>query len=319
MSVLDSDQVVRLSETLINTGKHQPGTPVDLPERELLSLCTASKAILLRQPILLALQPPLTICGDIHGQFRDLVRIFEEWDYPPATNYLFLGDYVDRGPQSIETISLLLLLKVAHPESIFLLRGNHECSYINREFGFYDECLSRYSKRLWEGFRDVFNCLPVAAIVDDRIFCVHGGISPGLLDLDEIRRLERPLEVPEDGLLCDMLWSDPDPSVDQWEANDRGTSYVFGAAPLQRFRERFAFDLVCRAHQAVLGGYDFPFPNDQAIVTLFSAPNYCSEYQNKGAVLQIDEELYCAFRVLEPSVLCSKPNTENLKALTSLR
>jgi serine/threonine-protein phosphatase PP1 catalytic subunit len=296
----DSNQTLPHIEQLIKTGRRPAGTPTDLTEREMVAISTAAKTVLLRQPILLAVQPPITICGDIHGQFHDLVRIFDQWGFPPDTNYLFLGDYVDRGSQSIETISLLLLLKIAYPENIFLLRGNHECSYINRQFGFYEECVSRYSKKLWEGFCEVFNCLPIAAIVDDRIFCVHGGISPGLLDLDDIRRIERPAEVPEEGLLCDILWSDPDPSVDQWEESDRGTSYVFGLLPVRKFRERFDFDLICRAHQAVMEGYDFPFSQDEGIITLFSAPNYSSEFPNKGAVLQVSEELCCEFKSLEP-------------------
>jgi serine/threonine-protein phosphatase PP1 catalytic subunit len=121
-----------------------------------------------------------------------------------------------------------------------------------------------------------------------------------MTDLDEIRKIERPLEVPEDGLLCDMLWSDPDPDVDDWDANDRGTSYVFGVNPVRRFLDRFQYDLICRAHQAVLPGYDFPFEDDQGLVTIFSAPNYCYEYQNKGAMLQVDENLLCAFTTLDP-------------------
>jgi serine/threonine-protein phosphatase PP1 catalytic subunit len=108
------------------------------------------------------------------------------------------------------------------------------------------------------------------------------------------------MEVPEDGLLCDMLWADPDVDVEQWEPNDRGTSYTFGPGPLRRFLDRFKFDLVCRAHQAVLGGYEFPFQDEQGILTLFSAPNYCNEYGNKGAVLQVDMNLTCAFKVLKP-------------------
>jgi serine/threonine-protein phosphatase PP1 catalytic subunit len=157
-----------------------------------------------------------------------------------------------------------------------------------------------YNEGIWEIFSDVFNCMPIAAIIDDKIFCVHGGISPSLLNLDDLRNFKRPVEVPEDGLLCDMLWSDPDGDVEQWEPNDRGASYVFGQKPLRRFLKRFEFDLVCRGHQAVMNGWDFPFGDDHGIVTVFSAPNYCNEYGNKGAVLQVDENLYCAFKVLEP-------------------
>ena len=291
------DQIIR---KLVSIRTEHPGTPSAITRSEIEMLCDRVRVIFDEQPILLELQPPLTICGDTHGQFHDLLRIFEACKYPPHTNYLFLGDYVDRGCQSIETICLLFAFKIRYPENFFLLRGNHECAYINSVFGFAEECKSRFGTSIWEKFCDVFKYLPIAAIVEDKIFCVHGGISPALLSLDDIRAIERPIEVPDEGLLCDMLWADPDPDVEQWDENDRGTSYVFGVAPLNRFLDRFKFDLICRAHQAVMGGYEFPFPNNQGIVTLFSAPNYCYEYMNKGAVLQVDEALCCAFKVLEP-------------------
>jgi serine/threonine-protein phosphatase PP1 catalytic subunit len=276
------------------------GTPARLSRTQIVYLCQKVRQIYLSQPVLLELQPPLTICGDTHGQYQDLLRLFDVCKFPPRTNYLFLGDYVDRGGQSIETICLLFAFKISYPENFFMLRGNHECSYINRQFGFYDECIASYDVSLWRMFCDVFSCLPVAAVIDDKIFCVHGGISPSLTDLDQIRNIERPLEIPEDGLLCDLLWADPDPEAEDWDVNDRGTSYVFGASVLDDFLRRFGFDLVCRAHQAVMDGYDFPFEKCQGIVTVFSVPNYCYEFQNKGAVLQVAESLACSFIVLDP-------------------
>jgi serine/threonine-protein phosphatase PP1 catalytic subunit len=270
-----------------------------LSKMQILWLCQKVRPLFLSQPMLLELQPPITICGDIHGQYQDLLRFFLKCKYPPRTTYLFLGDYVDRGPQSIETVCLMFALKISFPDNFYMLRGNHECSYINRQFGFYDECMEHYDVNVWHIFSDVFNCLPVAAVVDEKIFCVHGGISPELTDLSQIKNIERPLEVPEEGLLCDLLWADPDPTVEDWGANERGTSYVFGSQALGNFLKRFEFDLVCRAHQAVTGGYEFPFEGDAGIVTLFSAPNYCG-WDNKGAVLHVDDDLFCSFTVLEP-------------------
>ena len=148
--------------------------------------------------------------------------------FPPASNYLFLGDYVDRARQSVETIGLLLAYKVRFPASFFLLRGNHECASLNRIYGFFDECKRRYSVKLWRVFGDCFNCMPVAAVVGDRILCMHGGLSPELESLEQIRDLHRPTEVPEDGLLADLLWSDPEPRVHGWGYNSRGVSYTFG-------------------------------------------------------------------------------------------
>merc|ERR1712032_287687 len=135
------------------------------------------------QSALLELEAPIKICGDVHGQFQDLLRLFEYGGLPPESNYLFLGDYVDRGKQSIETISLLLAYKVKYPCNMFLLRGNHETATITRMYGFYDECKRRYNTKVWKRFIDAFNCLPVCALVQEKILCMHGGISPDLTNL----------------------------------------------------------------------------------------------------------------------------------------
>jgi serine/threonine-protein phosphatase PP1 catalytic subunit len=193
----------------------------------------------------------LRVSGDIHGQYSDLLRLFEYGGFPPEANYLFLGDYVDRGKQSLETICLLLAYKIKYPENFFLLRGNHECASINRIYGFYDECKRRFNVRLWKSFTDSFNCLPVAALIDDKILCMHGGLSPDLTNLDQIRNLPRPTAVPDTGLLCDLLWSDPGRDVKGWGMNDRGVSYTFGPDKVQEFLTKHDLDLVCRAHQVV--------------------------------------------------------------------
>ncbi|EWM27334.1 serine threonine protein [Nannochloropsis gaditana] len=172
---------------------------VTLTEDEVKMLCQRSREIFLTQPILIEVEAPVKICGDLHGQYYDLLRLFEYGGYPPESNYLFLGDYVDRGKQSLETICLLLAYKIMYPENFFILRGNHECASVNRIYGFYDECKRRYNIKLWKTFTDCFNCLPVAAIVDGKIFCMHGGLSPELHHMDQIRRLPRPTDVPDTG------------------------------------------------------------------------------------------------------------------------
>jgi serine/threonine-protein phosphatase PP1 catalytic subunit len=192
---------------------------------------------------------PICHVGDIHGQFVDLLRLFELGGYPPTSTYLFLGDYVDRGKQSLETICLLLAYKVKYPDKVFLLRGNHEDAKINRVYGFYDECKRRFNVRLWKIFCDCFNCLPMAALIDDKIFCMHGGLSPELNSLDQINDIERPMEIPDYGLLCDLLWSDPSSDIPGWGESDRGVSCTFGADKVVEFLEKNDLDLICRAHQ----------------------------------------------------------------------
>ena len=209
--------------------------------------------------------------GDIHGQFTDLLRLSELCGYPPHTNYLFLGDYVDRGKQSLETILLLLCYKIKYPKNFFLLRGNHECANVTRVYGFYDECKRRASVRMWKGFIDTFNCLPIAAVVADKIFCVHGGLSPRLSHVNDILAIERPIEVPDYGMLNDLLWSDPDDTPDDWRPNDRGISCQFRKGPIKSFLQTHNLDLICRAYAVVEDGYEFF--NDRTLVTVFSAPN----------------------------------------------
>jgi serine/threonine-protein phosphatase PP1 catalytic subunit len=281
------------------SARGRPGTFINLPVGVVTKLVLKARAIFLEQPPLLELEAPIKICGDIHGQYYDLLRMFENCGFPPDSNYLFLGDYVDRGKQSLETICLLLAYKVKYPENFFLLRGNHECASINRIYGFFDECKRRYNVKLWRTFADCFNCMPVAAVIDDKIFCVHGGLSPEHNSMDQIRQIKRPTDIPDEGILCDLLWSDPDRDVSGWGENDRGVSYIFGADAVTKFLDKHDLDLVCRAHQVVEDGYEF-FAKRQ-LVTIFTAPNYCDTFDNAAAVMAVDESLMCSFQVLRPS------------------
>lgn len=265
---------------------------------EIQIICATAREIFLNQPSLLELSPPVKVVGDVHGQYGDLIRVFTKCGFPPSTNYLFLGDYVDRGKQSLETILLLLCYKIKYPENFFLLRGNHECANVTRVYGFYDECKRRCNIKTWKVFVDTFNTLPIAAIVAGKIFCVHGGLSPVLSSMDEIRNIARPTDVPDFGLLNDLLWSDPADTQNEWEDNERGVSYVFSKVAINKFLSKFGFDLVCRAHMVVEDGYEFF--NDRTLVTVFSAPNYCGEFDNWGAVMSVSEELLCSFELLDP-------------------
>lgn len=292
----DIDSIV---DRLLEVRGSRPGKQVTLAEHEIRYLCTKAREIFIQQPILLELEAPIKICGDIHGQYYDLLRLFEYGGFPPEANYLFLGDYVDRGKQSLETICLLLAYKIKYPENFFILRGNHECASINRIYGFYDECKRRYNIKLWKTFTDCFNCLPIAAIIDEKIFTMHGGLSPDLNSMEQIRRVMRPTDIPDVGLLCDLLWSDPDKDITGWSENDRGVSFTFGPDVVLRFLQKHDMDLICRAHQVVEDGYEF-FSKRQ-LVTLFSAPNYCGEFDNAGAMMLVDESLLCSFQILKPA------------------
>jgi len=285
--------------SLLQVRSARPGKEVVLPERQITLLCHAARDIFIQQPILLELEAPIKIVGDVHGQYYDLLRLFEYGGFPPEANYLFLGDYVDRGKQSLETVCLLLAYKVKFPENFFLLRGNHECASINRIYGFYDECKRRYSIKLWKTFTECFNTLPVSAVVDEKILCMHGGLSPELKSFEQVRRIMRPTDVPDSGLLCDLLWSDPDKDISGWGENDRGVSYTFGADVVTKFLNKHDLDLICRAHQVVEDGYEF-FARRQ-LVTLFSAPNYCGEFDNAGAMMSVDDTLMCSFQILKPA------------------
>lgn len=292
---VDVDNII---DRLLEVRGSKPGQQVDLEEHEIRYLCSKARSIFIKQPILLELEAPIKICGDIHGQYYDLLRLFEYGGFPPESNYLFLGDYVDRGKQSLETILLLLCYKIKYPENFFLLRGNHECANVTRVYGFYDECKRRCNIKIWKHFIDTFNTLPLAAIVTGKIFCVHGGLSPVLNSMDEIRHVSRPTDVPDFGLVNDLLWSDPTDSPNEWEDNERGVSYCYNKVAINKFLNKFGFDLVCRAHMVVEDGYEFF--NDRSLVTVFSAPNYCGEFDNWGAVMTVSEGLLCSFELLDP-------------------
>ena len=183
-------------------------------------------------------------------------------------------------------------------EIISLIYSNVICIH-SLKFFLFETGKRRYNIKLWKTFTDCFNCLPVAAIVDEKIFCCHGGLSPDLHSMEQIRRIQRPTDVPDQGLLCDLLWSDPDKDVMGWGENDRGVSYTFGADVVSKFLHKHDLDLICRAHQVVEDGYEF-FAKRQ-LVTLFSAPNYCGEFDNAGAMMSVDDTLMCSFQILKPA------------------
>lgn len=239
----------------------------------------------------------MKVCGDIHGQFYDLQELFKIGGDCPETNYLFLGDFVDRGFYSVETFLLLLALKVRYPDRITLIRGNHESRQITQVYGFYDECLRKFgSVNVWRYCTEIFDYLSLSAVIEDRVFCVHGGLSPSITNLDQIREIDRKQEVPHDGSMCDLLWSDPD-DIEGWHLSNRGAGYLFGADAVQKWNRANGIDLVARAHQLVMEGYKYMF--NESLVTVWSAPNYCYRCGNVAAILELDEDLKRSFKIFE--------------------
>ncbi len=351
-----------------------------IPEAQVRELCYKARELLIEEGNVVGVDAPVTICGDIHGQFHDLMELFRVGGDVPDTNYLFMGDFVDRGFYSLESFLLLLCLKVRYPDRITLIRGNHESRQITTVYGFYDECIRKYgSANVWRYCCEVFDYLALGALVmgasseldptstsmtdtqttmpaDDEdieieilnsngevlnrfprnrnrvpaesnegltasptaspkpgtpaktgpagtgasgdsggskdngggaVLCVHGGLSPLVDSVDKIRLLDRKQEVPHEGAMCDLLWSDPD-EIDGWGLSPRGAGFLFGADIVKHFNHRNDLSLIARAHQLVMEGFKEMF--DSSIVTVWSAPNYCYRCGNVAAILELGED-----------------------------
>ncbi|WVQ82126.1 hypothetical protein IAT38_004254 [Cryptococcus sp. DSM 104549] len=188
-----------------------------LGEALIREICEKTKEVLMRESNVVHVSSPVTVVGDIHGQFHDLIEIFRIGGSAPNTNYLFLGDYVDRGLHSVETISLLTCLKLRYPERIQLIRGNHESRAVTQTYGFYLECTRKYgSPNVWQYFTDMFDFLTLSVVIDNAIFCVHGGLSPSIHQIDQIKIIDRFREIPHEGPMADLVWSDPDPEKEDF-------------------------------------------------------------------------------------------------------
>lgn len=355
-----------------------------IPESQVRELCYKARELLIEEGNVVSVDAPVTICGDIHGQFHDLMELFRVGGDVPDTNYLFMGDFVDRGFYSLESFLLLLCLKVRYPDRITLIRGNHESRQITTVYGFYDECIRKYgSANVWRYCCEVFDYLALGAIVlgasselepssntalssmpiddseletevlnsrgevtmityrarqrsssdastDSRnispprdisaapgqaaapsrsgapgtgasgdgngsattsrtgaVLCVHGGLSPLIDSVDKIRLIDRKQEVPHEGAMCDLLWSDPD-EIEGWGLSPRGAGFLFGGDIVKQFNHLNGLSLVARAHQLVMEGYKEMF--DGGIVTVWSAPNYCYRCGNVAAILELGED-----------------------------
>ena len=268
----------------------------------IIKLSELSKEVFTAESNTLKITAPLNVFGDIHGQFCDMVRFFEMCGLPSSQKFLFLGDYVDRGNNSIEVVALLFALKIVFPEQIFVLRGNHECPEVNAMYGLLGECEERFgsdAKLVFSKINETLISLPLCAVINNKIFCVHGGISPNLNKIEDINNINRFTTIPENGLLCDLMWSDPSINIPGlWGQSSRGISCTFSDAAVTNFLKNNKLQLICRAHQLVPDGYRF-FANNK-LITVFSAPNYCGNSGNDGVVMKVSPNLECSFFIIKP-------------------
>jgi len=267
-----------------------------LPEADLRALCDIVRGLLIEESNVQPVSSPVTVCGDIHGQFHDLLQLFRVGGQVPERNYVFMGDFVDRGYNSVETLTYLFLLKAKYPRHMTLIRGNHETRQITQVYGFYDECQRKYgSPAAWKCCCEVFDYMNVAAVIDGKVLCVHGGLSPLVKTIDDMRLINRAQEIPHEGEFCDLVWSDPE-EIDGWTVSPRGAGWQFGAKVTSEFNHINNLELICRAHQLVQEGYKYMFP-DHNLVTVWSAPNYCYRCGNVAAILHFDEGMERHFHI----------------------
>lgn len=256
-----------------------------LPDRSAtVALLEKATEILESEENTLQIQGPITVCGDIHGQFYDLLELFSVGGKPPEQNFIFLGDYVDRGFYSAETFLLLIGLKCRWPSKIYLIRGNHESRQVTEDYGFYEEVLRKFDAEVYKFFLGAFNALPLAAVIDKCVLCVHGGLSPDLKLISDIDAIERCVEPPETGIFSDILWSDPD-SVKGFCESQRGAGFIFGGDVTEKFNHNNDIKFICRAHQVAHDGYQEWW--DGLLYTVWSAPNYCYRGGNAACVFEL--------------------------------
>ncbi|KAK9076316.1 hypothetical protein SSX86_004650 [Deinandra increscens subsp. villosa] len=271
-----------------------------LHKRYAFQIVLQTREILMAMPSLVDIHVPngkhFTVCGDVHGQFFDLLNIFELNGLPSDENpYLFNGDFVDRGSFSVEVILTLFAFKCMSPSAIHLSRGNHESKSMNKIYGFEGEVRSKLSDKFVELFAEVFCYLPLSHVINEKIFVVHGGLfSTDGVKLSDIRAIDRFCEPPEEGLMCEILWSDPQPNPGRGPSK-RGVGLSFGGDVTKRFLKDNNLDLVVRSHEVKDEGYEIV--HDGKLITVFSAPNYCDQMGNKGAFIRFEAP------TLEPKIV----------------
>lgn len=264
-----------------------------LSKQEFKKVFLKAKDILGKRENIAIIKSPLIVCGCINAHFEELKDIFNICGNISETKYLFLGDYVGRGWNGLSTFILLILYLIKYPNNLVFLRGNHDSRTFSRMYGLYNECLQKYSNKyeaedIYNMINELFDLLQLAAIVDNKYFCIHGGLSPDLKKLEEINKLERKKEIPENGIITDLIWSDPNEEVDEYVPSKKGAGQFYGEKAVQNFlKENSNIEMIIRSHELVDNGYKYQFNNK--LLTVFSAPNYGERLDNIGSILKIDE------------------------------
>lgn len=263
----------------------------------------------------------VVIVGDIHGNIESLINIFQTKGDPTNTKYIFLGDYVDRGNNSCEVIMLLYAFKCLYPENIYLIRGNHEFRDMNDNYGFKEECFKRINsqngisnKTFYNKITNSFQYLPVCAILNNKIFCVHGGISALIDNREELMKVKKVgLQYTQnDSVQAEFLWNDPDKNVETYKRSSRGIGCIFGNEALNEFLNRMEFDMVIRSHQSQMNGYEWTFGKKGGILTVFSSSDYCGSSNNAAvAIVSFDNTIQTCIFDLKPIALIPAAIIEN--------
>ena len=265
-------------------------------------LCSDARVIFSNEDVCLKLPHNLIIIGDLHGHILDLFRILENFGFPPEQNYLFLGDIVDRGEFSTETIVLVLLLKVLFPKNVFLIRGNHEFSEMIKNCGFEKELFKIFGDRLYQqmetNFINTFAFIPLSAIINNKILCVHGGIGPRLQSIQSLTKIHRPLFGFDGDPQNSILWSDPLRNFSGFKVSQRGSGFMFGLDALSHFLHANKLTLLVRGHECVMGGCEQSLPNK--CITVFSASFYCGITPNMSGIMVLKEDSTCEFVKYQP-------------------
>ena len=274
-----------------------------IEEQTVITLLKTAENILHDEPIVLRIEPQATIVGDIHGNIDDLIRIFQRLRYPPSMKYIFMGDYIDRGMYGTEVMLLLLALKIKFPQSIYLLRGNHESRSLTSYYGFFREVTGKYSSNVYDAFVDVFHQLPLCAVLGGKILCLHGGISPEWDTIEQLEAMQKPEEISGPGIFTDIIWSDPDQTIEEFVPNDRGCGYFYGTVALDRFLNNNDIDLLVRSHELCEDGISWPYIDQEncldRCLTIFSNTNYC-DHTNSSSVLVVSDQLCVRIEKFEP-------------------